>query len=484
MSPRPNERLAGLMAALHARRPAAVVLWPAPHDPPTTLQDDSPHGPTLQRWRDWCVAHAGRRVRLGLSCRWSLQWDVAVPLHAGPEQAWQAACAQATHYLGPAFQPQAWAWRAWPLPGGQTSQASQTSEKAEKGTRPWLVVALPRALLADLRAVADAARVRLAWVGPWWADWLEADVPAVQLHDAGWLLQWRRQVQTGGDAAGAEALHLSCRPWTPQDPVACDSPGPQSPQPEPGTGGDLGRLVAVQGPAGDAGLADGPVAWAPPAERRWTVWTGGGKSAPGRCHRLRADEAFDFTRRAQPMAPWAWALPVMGVLGLVAGVWQWQTLEARHEALQVQQQRLLQAEHRLRLARAMASPPVQAAQAAHAPADPWPAAQQVAAQAVMARLGWPWMQGLSRSTAGVDPAHTRWTHWQLDLGELDTPQGEPPVITLAGWATHDDALTPWLRREPQVRWLSRERLAEPVPGQAGVLTLKGQWQMPWPEASR
>ena len=234
------------MAALHARRPAAVVLWPAPHDPPTTLQDDSPHGPTLQRWRDWCVAHAGRVVRLGLSCRWSLQWEVAVPLHAGPEQAWQAACAQATHYLGPAFQPQAWAWRAWPLPAGQTSQASQTSGTAEKGARPWLVVALPRALLDDLRAVADAARVRLAWVGPWWADWLEADVPAVQLLDAGWLLQWRREVQTSGDAADAEALHLSCRPWAPQDPVARHSLGPQSPQPEPGTGGDLGRMAAVQ----------------------------------------------------------------------------------------------------------------------------------------------------------------------------------------------------------------------------------------------
>ncbi len=468
MSPRPNELRTGLMAALRDRQPVPVVLWPAPQDPPTSLQDDSPHGPALQRWRDWCVAHAGRTVRLGLSCRWSLQWEVVLPEHEGAEQAWQAACAQAAHYLGQAFLPEAWAWRAWPLPGVRMPQSGQ---------QPWLVIALPRALMADLRAVADAAHVGLDWVGPWWAEWLDADVPAVQLHDAGWLLQWRREILPEGPVADSEALHLSCRPVALRATDSQRLQGPQGRGPTSGPEVDAGGMFTVQGPSGREGLAQGPETWAPPAARRWA----GG--LPGWRHRLRAIDAFDFTRRAQPMAPWAWALPVMGLLGLMAGVVQWHALEARSEALQLQQQRLSQAEHRLRLARAQASPPALKAKAESASAAPWPVSQQVAAEAVMARLGWPWMQGLARSTAGADPDHTRWMQWHLDLGELDARGREQPVITLAAWATRDEALAPWLNGEPSARWLSRERLATPVQGQAGALTLKGQWQMPWPEVS-
>lgn len=469
MSPRPIEARPGWVAALRGQAPREVVLWPAPQDIPPSLNDDSAHGPALQRWRDWCASHAGCDVRLGLSCRWTLQWTVEAPWRHGAELARQVACEQAAHYLGQAFEPDAWMWRCWRLPAARANAAGQC---------PWLVVAVPRTLLADLKAIARAAQVRLRWLGPWWAARLDGGASGTadwQAHDAGWLLQWRAGPSPGlvPDAGTPECTgHLHCRPLDPADDDATANAAVR---------GAMGakNVQHPQGPQGTEGLGEGPFPWSsglPGPDRPWR-------------HVLRAGDALDFTRQAMPMAPWAWALPVLGLLGLLAGTVQWQALDARTEALQAQAQRLQQAEHRLRVQRAVASPTVRVNPASPVPpnfdsSEPWAPDQQAAAQAVMARLGWPWLHGLARSTAGADPAHTRWTQWQADLGALEAPWGPSPVITLSAWTRHDEALSPWLAREPQARWMSRERLTEPLQGQAGTLTVKGQWQMPWPESHR
>jgi hypothetical protein len=195
------------------------------------------------------------------------------------------------------------------------------------------------------------------------------------------------------------------------------------------------------------------------------------------------------------MAPWAWAVPVLGGLALVAGLTQSHALDLHTEALLLQQQRLEKAEHRLRVQRAQAP---QASQPMHRRAvagidggsapeqglfEPWAPSQQAAAQAVMERLSWPWLQGLALSTEGTRAGHARWSHWQFELGDLRRSTTDVPLIMLAAWVTQDDAMTEWMNQAPQARWVSRELLREPLPGAKGVLTLKGQWQKPWPEVA-
>lgn len=443
MSPRLIELRTAVLAAVRGRPLVHVALWPAPQDPPASLLHDGAHGPTLQRWRDWCTAHPGHEVQLALSCRWSLHWVVAPAGQAGAEQAWISACEEAAHYLGDAFVPDDWAWRSWPLPDRR--------DTADNGPA-WLVVALPRALLTDLRAIADATDVRVSRVGPWWADWLDAEQDTVQLNDAGWQLSWHRS-----------AAHLQCIPR------------------HSDTMGSEVSSVEVEGPHGAAGLCEGPFNWRP------TRVGGIGRWRRGLTMALGAVEALDFSRHARPMAVWAWALPLLGALALLSGLWQWQRQEVRAEALMQQQQRLAQAEHRLRVQRAAAMPRLRASQRPAESAStltmPWSPAQQLAAEGVLARLSWPWLQGLALSTEGASPAHIRWAHWQFDLGDQDGAVVAQPQITLTGWVTHDEALGLWLSRTPQARWVSRERLRDPVPGAQGELTLKGQWQMPWPEAA-
>jgi hypothetical protein len=143
------------------RAPRSVFLAPEASSAMVALVPD--HAQALLAWRDWAQAHVGERCTVGLSSRWLLH--TLVPHTDGPRltqaQALEAACQQWSHYMGlsGADLDAQWLLRPTAVPGG------------------WLVAASPRALVADLLAVAKAHQVQVTWLGPWWAqglqDWLQ-----------------------------------------------------------------------------------------------------------------------------------------------------------------------------------------------------------------------------------------------------------------------------------------------------------------------
>lgn len=152
------------------RKPQAVFLAPEPastHSTHSTHGNNSAnsglvpdHGPALLAWRDWAQAHVGQRCTVGLSSRWLLH--TLVPQAEGPAltkaQALEAASQQWQHYMGlsPSDLDAQWLLRPTAVPGG------------------WLVAACPRTLVADLLAVAQGHAVQVHWMGPWWAQGLQA----------------------------------------------------------------------------------------------------------------------------------------------------------------------------------------------------------------------------------------------------------------------------------------------------------------------
>jgi hypothetical protein len=140
------------------RAPRSVFLAPEPSSAMVALAPD--HAQALLAWRDWAQTHVGERCTVGLSSRWLLH--TLVPHTDGPRptqaQALEAACQQWSHYLGlsGADLDAQWLLRPTAVPGG------------------WLVAASPRALVADLLAVAKAHQVQVTWLGPWWAQGLQA----------------------------------------------------------------------------------------------------------------------------------------------------------------------------------------------------------------------------------------------------------------------------------------------------------------------
>ena len=140
------------------RRPAAVFLAPEPSSPMGALVPD--HAQALLAWRDWAQAHVGERCTVGLSSRWLLH--TLVPQPEGPRlskaQAMEAASQQWSHYMGlsAADLDAQWLLRPTHVPGG------------------WLVAASPRTLVADFLAVAQGHQVQVVWMGPWWAQGLQA----------------------------------------------------------------------------------------------------------------------------------------------------------------------------------------------------------------------------------------------------------------------------------------------------------------------
>jgi hypothetical protein len=140
------------------REPQLVFLAPDPASAMGTLVPD--HAQALLAWRDWAQAHVGERCAVGLSSRWLLHTLVQQP--EGPSltkvQAVQAASQQWSHYMGlsAADLDAQWLLRPTAVPGG------------------WLVAASPRTLVADLLAVAQGHQVQVVWMGPWWAQGLQA----------------------------------------------------------------------------------------------------------------------------------------------------------------------------------------------------------------------------------------------------------------------------------------------------------------------
>lgn len=118
------------------------------------------HGAALLAWRDWAQAHVGERCVVGLSSRWLLHTLVREPegQRFTPAQAGETAAQQWSHYMGlnTAELADQWLLRPTAVPGG------------------WLVAASPRPLVDDLLAVAHSQHVQVVWIGPWWAQGLQA----------------------------------------------------------------------------------------------------------------------------------------------------------------------------------------------------------------------------------------------------------------------------------------------------------------------
>lgn len=432
-----------------SKPPATVTLWPVPADGPLRLSDEQALGPMLQRWRDWCEANPGQAVHLALSSRCFLQTVVRVSPGQRAAQAWAQACAHWLHWLGQDFQPERWLWRAMPLPMPAGRRAAP--EPTRTGLA-WLVLAWPAAWRDDLLGVAHAHGVRVCGITPWWAPLCDAMVrseAAWQLDDADWCLRWHRQ--------GPAEQWLQCMPSHAghvghEGHEAADGPPPHDP----------GSRWQVQGPQGPAGLGTEP--WrTPQTEPGWRRWLA----------RTNVPQALDFLARVEPTAPWAWGVLLLGAAALGGVLHQHAQATQAVEALETQQRRLNQAEHRLRLARAVAQP-ADATQPEAVAA--WSDAHLLAAQPVMTRLAWPWAQWLAHSTQGVDATRVRLLRWSLDLREL--PTHVAPHATVGLVATTDDALMPWLQAQPGTTWLSREALAEPLWAPAGQFRVKAQLERP------
>ncbi|HEX5373590.1 MAG TPA: hypothetical protein VFW84_12735 [Aquabacterium sp.] len=137
------------------QRPASVLLLPGqpmsgPHESgwPVASHDDA-----LMAWRDWCVAQAGRRCRIALSCQWVMSGVVPMSEAATAHEAQSLMARQWDHYVNV----------------GAEQLAAQGLVRTTRAGQSWLVCAMPRALVQDLQALAHAHGVGVVWMGPWWA---------------------------------------------------------------------------------------------------------------------------------------------------------------------------------------------------------------------------------------------------------------------------------------------------------------------------
>lgn len=110
----------------------------------------------LQGFASWCTLHEGQRCTVGLSGRCVLSRVAAPDLTL--DEASQQALQQWAHYLDmdEASLRQDWVWRQVAAPGAH------------------LLSAAPRGLIEGLQARAAEHGVRLEWVGPWWAQGVQA----------------------------------------------------------------------------------------------------------------------------------------------------------------------------------------------------------------------------------------------------------------------------------------------------------------------
>ncbi len=138
------------------RRPSAVFLSPGVVEVSEALTQVVPsHAQALLPWRDWCEAHAGQRCLVGLSSQWLLHAVVPVDQAMSRVQALDGAWQQWVQYFG--------------LEAPSAASASAWRVRAVKVAQAWLVTAMPRQIVADVKTVADAHGVRVLWMGPWWA---------------------------------------------------------------------------------------------------------------------------------------------------------------------------------------------------------------------------------------------------------------------------------------------------------------------------
>jgi hypothetical protein len=144
----------------------------------------APHDEALLAWRDWCAAHPGHRCRVGLSNQWLMNGVVPVGQAANAAAAIAEAAKPWGHYFNVDAPQLSVHWHA----------------RAVRAGDAWLASAIPRQLVADLGAVAQAHGVTMVWVGPWWAHggqrWFDQVVSQPSHSSANVMLvaqepQWR-----------------------------------------------------------------------------------------------------------------------------------------------------------------------------------------------------------------------------------------------------------------------------------------------------
>lgn len=170
------------------QRPASVLLLPGqslagPHESGWPV---APHDEALMAWRDWCVAQAGRRCRIALSCQWIMSGVVPMSEAATAHEAQSWMARQWDHYVNV----------------GAEQLAAQGLVRTVRAGPSWLVCAMPRALVQDLQALALAHGVGVAWMGPWWAAgaqrwWShgarhrsDAGTRQLRAQEPGWSTRW------------------------------------------------------------------------------------------------------------------------------------------------------------------------------------------------------------------------------------------------------------------------------------------------------
>jgi hypothetical protein len=389
------------------------------------------HDQALLQWRQWCEAHPGQRVRLGLSARWLL--SAVVPMagqgRAARGQAIDEAESRWAHLLGvdATTWRERWATRAVALP------------------QAVLVCAAPRALLDDMGAVARHHHVAAQWIGPWWANGLKAwlthgeDVVhprTLALHEAGWVVY-----------AQARADKLTGLWAEPVRDVA------QSPT----VGGDALQLTMAQEPGVLLGAKHRPSWLARCLPRKVEAWS----------------SALDFMPpRARP-APWAWALLVAGLASVLWIADQVDALQARQLEAQEQLKRLGRAARLARVERAALArtEQVQVPQAAASAPTLESAAADEALDMVRA-LAFPWPDMLAQMERSASKAGAVMLSMSTSLDDVGRSTG--PAWRLQAAVRDDAAALGWADSLPAGRLISRASLAAPFMTAQGAYGLKAE----------
>ncbi len=168
--------------------PRTAALMPGPLHAQAVHSGLTPaHDQALLAWRQWCLANAGRRVRLALSCQWVLSGLIHEGDVGGAAQASERMARQWMNHGAPMTTTNDGGWR-W---------------RATRVGDAWLVCATPETLVGDILAVARAHGVKLIWLGPWWVAgaqcWVErlarlakvSGTAQLQVQEPGWVMNLR-----------------------------------------------------------------------------------------------------------------------------------------------------------------------------------------------------------------------------------------------------------------------------------------------------
>lgn len=391
------------------------------------------HDQALLQWRQWCEAHPGQRVRLGLSARWLLSSVVLTAARGAVarREAMDEAESRWAHLLGldAATWRERWVCRAVPLPQGV------------------LVCAAPRALLDDMVAVARHHHVTVHWVGPWWTNGLKSWLMrgqddaqrSLSLQESGWGVH--------AQAQGDKLVGL----WA--------EPALETALAQQSAGADVLRLTLAQEPGVLLGTGRPPSMFARWLPDKAAVWPA----------------ALDFKAPRVRPAPWAWLLLAVGLASVLWMADRVDALQAQQLEAQAQLKRLGRADRLARVERAALARTEQAqAPQAAASAPILESAAADEAVGMIRALAFPWPGMLAKMERSASAAGAVMLSMSTSLDDAGPSAG--PVWRLQAAVRDDAAALGWADSLPAGRLISRASLAAPFSTAQGAYGLKAEVQ--------